>query len=313
MVSKIGIPESAILSVRAGSVKRQAPSTSDKPFRFAKGETKDAVVKVDILGCLGTGYAVLKPFEDRYKVALSDGMACEIDVKHLGDNIPVKTSGGKETDKSSFNEQSAQSYLEEHGVLQFIQGIIQVLVRERPDDPYKYMSRHMQNGYDADTKPPAAGAAQQAPEKPQKSQATLLAVHEQARATLPKCLQEQHKNKLGQVLTSTSISRSPPGAPPGSVPLEASPSEGQAAKCAPPRSQGEEPSSVTQLDPGTRELRVMTKNLLVQGFHDGRLENTLLGIRARDASVAPAAAGTGGGPTAEAAAVAASTTNEGSG
>lgn len=269
LVSKTGIPDSAILSIRSGAVKRQAPTTSDRPFRFAPGETKDNLLKFDILQCVGTGYAVLKPFEDRYNVVLSNDMACEVDIKHVGSS-PITADKQPDVAKptSTFSVQNAQSYLDEHGVLQFIQGMIQALVKERPSDPYKYMGRHILNGYDVEAKPP------------NRDSSSLKAVHEQARGTLTKL-----PGSGGAAVLERALSSGPPlcgKKPSAELPV--------LAKCAPPPQ--EEPRDLDQLRKKSKdlfvdkysdtpqeanidELRHKAKDLLVRGFHNGSLEQSL--------------------------------------
>ncbi|CAJ1338007.1 unnamed protein product [Effrenium voratum] len=43
----------------------------------------------------------------------------------------------------------AKEYLENHQVLQFVQAVLQTVIKERPSDPFEYMARHFMNGYSA--------------------------------------------------------------------------------------------------------------------------------------------------------------------
>jgi len=289
VVSKTGIPESAIVSIRAGPVKRQAPATSDKPFRFAKGETKDNLLKFDILQVVGTGYAVLKPFEDRYNVSLKDGeMSCEVDIKHVGEGgASPAAAAAKQPDAakptSTFSVQNAQTYLDDHGVLQFIQGMIQALVKERPADPYKYMGRQILNGYDVGAKPEADGFL------PGRAQSGARVVHDQAQRTLEKLLTPlAGEGAPGTCLKQPEVVELQKCAPPPAEDMDAEPAfdadtmEGLKKKAKGLLVQGFQTGSLeasltdSNDQKNVEELRQKAKGLFVQGFYSGNLEATLV-------------------------------------
>lgn len=82
------VPEDAIISIRAGSVRREAPLSAGNPFKFLKDAAAESLLKVDILKRIASGYVVLKPNETSYRVVLEQGstMSCEVDV-NLGEAV----------------------------------------------------------------------------------------------------------------------------------------------------------------------------------------------------------------------------------
>jgi len=211
---------------------------------------------------------VLKPFEDRYKVVLTrddaeSEMACEVDIKHLDSGTAEKQPDAAKP-SSTFSVQNAQSYLDDHGVLQFIQGMIQALVKERPTDPYKYMGRHILNGYDVGGSAP----------KPPCGKASEKGIHHQAHETVMKLRTPEGAIALEKAF-GTPLDRAKPDSPPDSpakcAPLAAADAE---EKCAPPAEESPADGIAPHPDE-VDDLRKKAKELLVQGFHSGSLEASL--------------------------------------
>lgn len=65
VVSTEGIPEDCVLSVRAGTTRRQAPISADRPFRFPTAPTEAVPFKVDVLGPVANARLILRPGEER--------------------------------------------------------------------------------------------------------------------------------------------------------------------------------------------------------------------------------------------------------
>eukprot|EP00913_Durusdinium_trenchii_P004160 g3853.t1 len=59
------IPEGCVLSVRAGATRRQAPVSSDRPFRFNCSLEEASPFKVDVLEPVATARLILRPGEER--------------------------------------------------------------------------------------------------------------------------------------------------------------------------------------------------------------------------------------------------------
>lgn len=65
VVSTEGIPEGCVLSVRAGSTRRQAPVAADRPFRFPTSPAEALPFKVDVLEPVASARLILRPGEER--------------------------------------------------------------------------------------------------------------------------------------------------------------------------------------------------------------------------------------------------------
>jgi len=65
VVGTEGIPEGCVLSVRAGSTRRQAPVAADRPFRFPTSASQALPFKVDVLEPVATARLILRPGEER--------------------------------------------------------------------------------------------------------------------------------------------------------------------------------------------------------------------------------------------------------
>jgi len=162
LITKNEIPEESILSIRAGTVRRQATIASGRPFRFPKISMDENPLKIDILKQIGSAYLVMKPGEEQYKVTFqtSEGvpsMACEVEVKPVEILEGMDTGNGEVVDKKAeaASAKEAKDYLENHKVLQFVQAVLQTVIKERPSDPYAYIARHFMSGYEpADSKAP---------------------------------------------------------------------------------------------------------------------------------------------------------------
>ncbi|CAK0867654.1 unnamed protein product [Prorocentrum cordatum] len=77
LLSNRGIGSDMVLSIRAGTTRRQAPISSARPFRFPKFPSQETPLKIDVLRQVATAYVVQKPGGDQqYKVEFGgDGLA----------------------------------------------------------------------------------------------------------------------------------------------------------------------------------------------------------------------------------------------
>jgi hypothetical protein len=145
-----GLPDQAIISVRAGGVRRQAPIARGAPLKFPRISMEENPVKIDILRPVSTAYLIVKPGETKYKVAFDggDGMSCEVELRADQGGEAVK-----DEKPVAGNTKDAKDYLEEHKLVQFIQALLQTVIKDRPENPYEYMARHFLSGYAAGEKP----------------------------------------------------------------------------------------------------------------------------------------------------------------
>lgn len=148
-----GIPEGSIVSLRAGTKGRQAPLRFDHPMRFPIAKENANPFKIDIFSQFGKARVALRAGESRYVAEVErpeggvvgtvefealDGSERERHYKHATAAPP--TSMSRRTQKSV----QASRYLDEHGLLPYMQGVIQSVLHEKPDDPYEYIIRQMQ-------------------------------------------------------------------------------------------------------------------------------------------------------------------------
>jgi len=152
-VSNSGVPDDAVISVRAGSVRKQGTMGSSKSFSFPNAE--EGRLKFDVMSRIGTGNLVLKPASldasDVYKVTLSEEMSCEVQVKRPGEHHSSKNLGIEDSPvkiSAAAGAKEAKEYLESKGLLSFLQGVLHVVIKDKPDDPYTYMARCFMNGFD---------------------------------------------------------------------------------------------------------------------------------------------------------------------
>lgn len=156
------VPEGSLLSIRAGTTRRQAGADPQQRFRFPKGqEAVSDPLKIDVLSPLGGSRLVLKGGEERYTVPIksADGsrtMNITLEVKGAVVNgmklpsaipSPIKESQEKgEGGRRHLAALQAREYLDEHSVLQVVQSLLQDICKKRPKDPWQYMQQHLPDG-----------------------------------------------------------------------------------------------------------------------------------------------------------------------
>jgi len=149
LTSSSNLPEGAIFSVRVGNVCRQSPTTRCKPFHFPEHPLKSPL-KIELFQTMGDAYVLLRPGEMQYKVNFPMGRAAaELHVRLVEGG--AKAAEPQQVDLTKISMQ-AKEYLESHRVMQFVQALLKMLIKERPADPFSYMSRHFTNGYEPNEK-----------------------------------------------------------------------------------------------------------------------------------------------------------------
>lgn len=154
MLHHHGIAEHSVISVRAGSTRRQAHlSQLDRPFKFPIKPEELATLKVDILDLAGTARIACTPDVSEYQVPLdspvegdpSTGMEVSVRITPANGTAsgayPAPAADPQEADKRK--EQNAKMYLEKHGLTSFMQFLIQSLMKDKPDDPYLFLQRQI--------------------------------------------------------------------------------------------------------------------------------------------------------------------------
>jgi hypothetical protein len=175
VVNTSGIPESGIISIRAGSTRRQAQiSALDRPLKFPTSPEECTTFKVDVLALLASGRLAYVPEEQTYSLVL-DPPATEVAAPtgpvEVGFQVstagtrrgsPGPTEGrgspeppfrgaspgpteasGDETEFAQKREESARAYLEKHGLTKFMQFLMQSLMKDKPADPYTFLHKQI--------------------------------------------------------------------------------------------------------------------------------------------------------------------------
>jgi len=186
--SSRGVPDDAIISIRSGAVRRQGMVSTDKPFRFPQSASEsDCVVKVDILQNIGSGYLVMRPNQTegkQFEVVLGGNseMACELFVKPADGDRPIAAESQDDSAAAAKTKQDAKAYLESTGLLTFVQGVLQVVAKQQPQDPFAAMAKHFLIASDE--------ASPAGPESPKKAPTTPKAVEETRPAEMAQAAEE---------------------------------------------------------------------------------------------------------------------------
>jgi len=175
LLAKNGISDDAILSVRAGTVRRQALINSGRPFRFPKSSLDGNPIKIDVMQTVGSAYLVLNPTSEQYKVSFDKDsqISAELSVRRLADGAGAEVKEEPAAKEMAVSAKDAKDYLESHQILQFVQAVLQTVIKERPAEPYGYMAKHFHSGYDqgeakasAPSSPPPPAPVPEAPPAP---------------------------------------------------------------------------------------------------------------------------------------------------
>lgn len=174
MLGACGLPEGCLLSVRVGSTRRQAPAKVDK-FRlyFPKKGSLPTSVKVDLLVPFGGGNLELQQGQEQYPLELRSGSGSPPVQLTLGvrkgvvdhatgsavSGFPLSTmgipsEGGMSPSKRHIDALEARKYMDEHNLLGWVQELLEMLIRDRPSDPWDHIDKHtdharQQRKYDA--------------------------------------------------------------------------------------------------------------------------------------------------------------------
>lgn len=160
-----GIPETGVLSIRAGGTRRQAQlATLDRPFKFPNRPEECSTFKVDVLNLLGSARLAYNPAEVEYSLALDpaeeaageaetpSGMEVVFQVRRCDgekaveggeDALAPALDASQDQDKDQRREQEARQYLEKHGLTTFMQFLMQSLMKDKPANPYSFLQKQV--------------------------------------------------------------------------------------------------------------------------------------------------------------------------
>jgi len=153
-----GIGSDAILSMRAGAVRRQAPIVTDKPFCFPCLALNASPLNIDVLKRLTSGRVNITGVENTYSIVFpvdpqfADPMGLTLRVTGMPEKCGC--AGLARADQQiavALNERKASSvtgghraYLERFNLLECVQEMLQSVLREKPEDPYTFMAGYLQ-------------------------------------------------------------------------------------------------------------------------------------------------------------------------
>jgi len=157
-----GLPDGSILSVRSGATRRQSPLPCSTPFKLPGGPWP---LRIDVLALLGkspTGASIAKPDADgrcRVPLEASDGRKMSVTLQVFEGKAGMRpntapspvanrqgTQGadaeGAETSpvRRRDTEAEARAYLDRHRLHEFMHTLFELLLRERPADPYSFIA-----------------------------------------------------------------------------------------------------------------------------------------------------------------------------
>lgn len=177
------VPNGSIMLIRSGACRRQGTVQQGRTFHFTTPMEPGRVLQIEILKQLGSAFIVVNPGGGRYKIAFSDHSKgssrkstssdnsrrpsrktsmnccthCEVQVTDLGcdSNSTERSRLGQEGPKKcSVNPGTeARDYLKQRKLLESLNGVLQKMTKEKPQDPYLYMARRLMgaNATDTDT------------------------------------------------------------------------------------------------------------------------------------------------------------------
>jgi len=166
-----GIPKSGLLSISAGGMRKQVQVANlDRPLRFPAVE--DMQIKVDVLGVRGRARLPFEAFEQTCTLAvdpivgepaLAEGMEVDLIVRPCAPDSPAAPTEELDARRKVRKEMDASGYLEEHGLVTFVQFLLHSLMQDKPADPYPFLMKQVnmrmskQAGKSGPTSPAGAG------------------------------------------------------------------------------------------------------------------------------------------------------------
>mmetsp|Transcript_130431 Transcript_130431/g.230481 ORF Transcript_130431/g.230481 Transcript_130431/m.230481 type:complete len:943 (-) Transcript_130431:62-2890(-) len=308
-----GIPEGCLISVRAGSTRRQAPAEANKPCKlwFPRGFQSANPFKVDLLAPLGSTTLEVSPQADKYPIEVKQrysGLPMRVTLRVREEanensagpelafkNAPTAAAGsgqfggidaalvGSGHESPARRHQmaiDARSYLDEHNLLQWVQSLLQELIKDRPGDPWTYIDKQTAKmreklGGEAskEAPPPVTELPKQMPTEPVKE--------------IPKeAPPAQGGNR--KVLNRGKSSANLPPVKIDDLRMRARKAlEGEAERQKPPVDSIEKPKEAVDAREAVGEaLRAKACNALIKATCDGRLEAAISSLREKEQPVA---------------------------
>lgn len=153
MLNHKGMPETSMLSIRAGNTRRQAPITElNRPMKFPTGPDENTHFKIDVLDLIGTTRQTYHAAQTEYRFQLENpserGKLTDIEVAFavrtkVSDKGPQSETDPEDEKLDKKKEQGARDYLDQHGLTSFMQFLMQSLMKDKPADPYGFLHKQV--------------------------------------------------------------------------------------------------------------------------------------------------------------------------
>lgn len=193
-----GFSPEDILSVRAGTIRRQVPLFYDQPLRFPDLPLDSQTLRIDILSPIGSAKVTVGPEDAVYEVTVAKGQELKLAVREAPEfcgksgselrfmesrsSSPAKERGPSPTKDLDSRCKSpernrlsaaiqARTYLDEHNIFQYVQEMVKLVILEKPEDPFEFMSTYFSKMIKPKKKE-KEGEAAEMPEAPVKEQKT---------------------------------------------------------------------------------------------------------------------------------------------
>mmetsp|Transcript_25184 Transcript_25184/g.57926 ORF Transcript_25184/g.57926 Transcript_25184/m.57926 type:complete len:315 (-) Transcript_25184:1-945(-) len=161
-----GLPEGTILSIRAGTTRRQAPLPITEPFRFPNLPFNAQNFKVDVMQTLGVARLDLNPLEMgptvTLPIPLQDGSEASIQFSVREEPLlcgkraaelkkfEMMQRDGNDDDAGSQEEKlrtamEARAYARQHNLNAVMQEMLQYVLRSKPEAPYSLMADYFRS------------------------------------------------------------------------------------------------------------------------------------------------------------------------
>lgn len=153
MLNTRGIPQSGLLSISVGGMRKTHQlSALEEPLRFACKPDDVLQIKVDVLGVLGRARLPYQVSEQKHTLTLGPGNGDALAAQNMEVDLIVRpcdpdssSSPSKQSQRESrcHRELKATSYLEEHGLVSFMQFVLDSLMQDKPADPYAFLQKQV--------------------------------------------------------------------------------------------------------------------------------------------------------------------------
>eukprot|EP00928_Gymnodinium_smaydae_P064582 TRINITY_DN4786_c2_g1_i2.p1 TRINITY_DN4786_c2_g1~~TRINITY_DN4786_c2_g1_i2.p1 ORF type:complete len:352 (+),score=73.48 TRINITY_DN4786_c2_g1_i2:90-1145(+) len=170
-----GVPEGSIFSVRVGTTRKQGQLQIDKPIKFTSLKSEANPFTIDLYAPIASTRLTLLPQATNYTVDLDkiNGGSLRLGLEITDPDEPVSPTRAAEKEKAKAETQDERAngckdYIGKHGLMDFMQHLMQSLLVDQPADPFDYLEKQIKmarSGLDAAGKNPAAVSSPKATKK----------------------------------------------------------------------------------------------------------------------------------------------------